>query len=49
MKYDPFNNEARKLVGNGTGFIVKENKDSYYIATNNHVVGNSDKYIGYLY
>lgn len=42
LKYNSFETPIAKSVGNGTGFILQENTDSYYIATNNHVVEDSD-------
>lgn len=43
-KFDYFNQPTRQ-VGNGTGFIIQDNEDSLYIATNNHVIGNSQKIV----
>lgn len=40
-KYDTLDNPVSKTVSNGTGFIVKDTDTSLYIATNNHVVGDS--------
>lgn len=40
-KYDAFENPIAKEVSNGTGFIIQDNGDSFYIATNNHVIGGA--------
>lgn len=48
-KYDAFENPIAKTVNNGTGFIVKDNGDSFYIATNNHVInGGKDIKVSFI-
>lgn len=42
IKESPFGRDfAQKESGSGTGFLVTDNGDSFYIATNNHVVGGA--------